>query len=117
MKTIPETYRRRTFEYKLIEREGSWAIYSQRHLENEEPTNFELCRVRYRDAHQTPRFAVEAGEYLPSDGEWGRHGFTFWTLREARQRRDQIIATPHTKRTKPTLAPAEVAGQTQRSQS
>lgn len=98
MNTIPTEYTRRTFAYRLVERVGKWAIYSQRHTSQEEPRWWELCRIRTREARQTPKFAVQAGEFLPSDGEWGRQGWTFLTLADARRRRDQIIATPHTSR-------------------
>lgn len=97
MRTIPENWTRKTYSYHLLRREGKFAIYSQTHQRRTEPCAFELVRVRTREARKTPHFEVAAGEYLPSDGEWGRHGWTFSTLREAVDRLTTISRTPHTK--------------------
>jgi len=84
MKTIPQSYTRGPFTYQLVLRDGQWAIYSQRHKGWDEPRRWELVKIRVQAARQTPHFAVEAAEILPGDNDWGRLGWTCWTLAEAK---------------------------------
>jgi hypothetical protein len=96
-KDIPAVYEKYGYIFRLLQREDKVAIYSQSRPGSEEPAAFEVVRVRFRAARQTPHCTFEAGYHLPSAEEWGRQGWTFPTLRLARDRLASILATPPTK--------------------
>lgn len=77
MKKIPQEYSRTGFEYKLVERDGDFAIYSVR---KNFYTSYELVKVRrYKEDNDFVK--VKAGdEYLPGTSEWGSYGWTLPTL-------------------------------------
>jgi hypothetical protein len=79
MKVIPDSFQKNGWNYRLVERSDRFAIYNQGG-----GSAFELVRIRTREASDTPHFKIEAGEYLPTTNEWGRHGWTHHTLERAR---------------------------------
>lgn len=89
-KTIPDTYRKNGFTYKLVRRMENAAIYSQTATGKDEPCHWEVVRVRFRNAKDCGNFQLEAGEYLPTTHEWGVHGWTMWTLHDAIARMTEI---------------------------
>ena len=82
MNTIPESYSKNGWGYKLITRDGDYAIYSQGG-----DVAYELVKVRVRkdasftalnkDTGESVERVIIAGEYLPSTEEWGRYGWTY----------------------------------------
>jgi hypothetical protein len=77
VKKIPQEYSRTGFEYKLVERDGDFAIYS---VMKDSFKNYELVLVRrYKEDNDFVK--VKAGdEYLPGPSEWGSYGWTLPTL-------------------------------------
>ena len=72
------------FTYKQIERCGDIAIYTQTHkLSGVE--RYEVIRIRVRPAHVWPD-GVETPEKegYPGSNAWGKDGWTFFTLAEAK---------------------------------
>lgn len=81
-KTIPTAYSKNGWNYRLLLREGDYAIYGQGGT-----SAYELVHVRSRGASSYvaagKAVTIEAGEYLPNTNEWGRHGWTYHTRDEA----------------------------------
>ena len=79
MKTIPETYSKNGYNYRLIERTAKAAIYGQ-HM-GSRLIAYEVVKVRVRAGRESEvngrNVVFEAGEYLPSTEEWGRFGWTY----------------------------------------
>ncbi len=100
MNTIPQTYTKNTWDYRLIERTAQGAIYSQSR-KGGRVTDWEVVRIRTRKGRTittpTGSYEIKAGEYLPTTEEWGTHGWTFTSLAGARDRLNAISQTPHQK--------------------
>jgi hypothetical protein len=100
--TIPERYSKHGWHYKLVTRTKTGAIYSQSRNpdlpKDGEAAAYELVHVRFRKARQFERagvlVAVNAGEYLPRDAEWGQQGWTFPTLARATLRLKRDFSDP-----------------------
>lgn len=84
MKTIPQEYSRKGFIYKLIERDGDYAIYSVNLKSTMTLVCYEACLVRKHKMDNDFLNVKEGDEYLPSTGEWGRYGWTLPDLGTAR---------------------------------
>ena len=90
VKTIPETFSKNGFAYRLIERTARGAIYSQTHAATGKLCAYEVIRIQNHATKQTPHFTVEAGEGLPRTDEWGRAGWTFFDLPAAKAKLRKI---------------------------
>ena len=75
-KTIPLLFTKPGFRYRLIERIADVAIYEQRFISGGLAA-YEVVRIRVREERRIGNSVIEAGEYLPSSEEWGRHGWTY----------------------------------------
>lgn len=82
MRTIPEKYVKNSWKYRLIKRVENFAIYEQSGNGMAE-LRYELCRVRSHNGRTIGTSIVAPSEYLPSSEEWGRNGWTCWTLPQA----------------------------------
>jgi hypothetical protein len=95
---IPNTFRHHGWNYKLVRRTAHVAIYSQS-MHPDLPDNgkaaaYEIARIRTREAATITMGGVtrevQAGEYLPTDREWGRFGWTAPTLERAEQKAIEV---------------------------
>jgi hypothetical protein len=77
-KPLPTQFRRDSFDYRQIAREGSAAIYEQTWSGCSEPSvGYDVIRVRYRDGFHIGGRFVEAAEVYPNCEAWGVDGWTF----------------------------------------
>lgn len=86
-RTAPTEYRENGWRYRQLRRTGNIAIYSQGGS-----AAFEVVRIRTAPAKRFLGRMLSGGEYLPSTSEWGRHGWTFRTLREAEAKMAMLVA-------------------------
>lgn len=94
MRTIPTTYNKDGFNHLLLHRDGDVAIYEQR---KGEFVRYEVVIIRKYTRDNDFR-KVEAGdEYLPCTNDWGRYGWTYITLEEAREKMSKIILEKESK--------------------
>jgi hypothetical protein len=73
---IPEAFNKPGYCYRLLKRTPKVAIYEQRHRSGGLAA-YEVIIVRNRAERRIGNEIIPAGEYLPSNGEWGRFGWTF----------------------------------------
>jgi hypothetical protein len=84
MHELPVEWKRGSWTYTQVWREGDLAIYRQKHQEGP-AVRFEVIRVQHQQQRRLPNGGVlEAGEYYPNSARWGQDGFTVYTLDEAR---------------------------------
>lgn len=109
MKLIPNSYRKYGYTFDLVERTPFAAIYSQ--SRNGKTFAFEVVRVRSRGESVRVLGGVEvkseAGEYLPTEKEWGTHAKTVPDLATAKARIDVFKPTPRSNAAHPSEEPAE----------
>ncbi len=89
------SYSKNGSDFTLVERKGDWAVFVGQSRTNPSKT-WECIHVRVRKASEvvfpgrdTP-VVVEAAEHAPSNEEWGTHGKTFTSLKDAEARLNQI---------------------------
>lgn len=79
MKTLPKTFKRESWEYKLIRRNKFAAIYEMKR-DHETYREYEVWKLRYYKKDK-PEMNIEAGDiHTPSTKEWGRYGWSFSRL-------------------------------------
>lgn len=110
MNTIPDTYAKNGYHYRLVKRTDRGAIYSQSTVPNL-PLNgkacaYEVVRVRVRTERQFGAVTINAGEYLPSTNDWGRYGWTFPDLEGAEAKLAEISTISPTPQTKEQPSPS-----------
>ena len=83
MHTLPREWSMGSWVYTQVDRAGDVAVYRQKHREGT-AVRFEVIIAQHYPERQTKRGVVlEAGEYYPSSSQWGKAGWTFYTLEEA----------------------------------
>jgi hypothetical protein len=76
-KPLPKEFRRDSFNYRQIAREGDVALYKQRWTGcPDAAVGFEVIRVRRREGFQIDGRFVEPAEVYPASERWGVDGFT-----------------------------------------
>lgn len=76
MKTLPKTFKRESWEYKLIRRNKFAAIYEMKR-DHETYREYEVWKLRYYKK-DNPKMNIEAGDiHCPSTKEWGRYGWSY----------------------------------------
>ncbi len=73
---IPEAFNKPGYCYRLLKRTPKVAIYEPGHRSGGLAA-YEVIIVRNRVERRIGDVIIPAGEYLPSNGEWGRFGWTF----------------------------------------
>jgi hypothetical protein len=75
-KPLPKEFRRDSFQYRQIVREGNAAIYEQRWTGCAEPSLcYEVIRIRRREGREIAGKFIEPHEVYPNSEAWGTDGF------------------------------------------
>lgn len=83
MRSLPTEWASGAYLYTQVSRDGDIAIYRQKHKEGS-AERFEVIVVQHHEEDSLPSGRVqEAGEYYPSSSQWGRAGWTHFTLAQA----------------------------------
>lgn len=85
MKTLPALFARNGFSHKLVIRDGMLAIYERKHSTAQRP-HFETIRIRVWPERTLHGRMLPLQEAYPSSEQWGAHGWTYATLKEAQQK-------------------------------
>lgn len=94
MRTIPISYNKDGFNHLLMHRDGDVAIYEKRknHID---PTpdfvRYEVVIIRKYTRDNDFHHVKVGDEYLPCTNDWGRYGWTYVTLQEAKEKMSKII--------------------------
>lgn len=91
MKTIKEKFTRQGYESTLIERNEHCAIYERKDVSSR-VVHFEVVRIKkHTHVRQIGEYTSNIGdEYLPSDNQWGTHGWTIPNYDRAKQKFDEV---------------------------
>lgn len=92
MKTIPETFTKSGWHFHQVDRRGEWAIFERHAVRGNARTHFEVVRIRSHNGFKIPGTdqMAEPAEIYPSEGVWGRDGFTLTTLERALEKFEQV---------------------------
>lgn len=84
MKPLPETFRKRGFDYSLIKRLNDWGFY--RLSIDGEVFGYEVSKIKKLPNRTIKGKVIEAREALPSDEEFGWLGFSYLDLACAKRK-------------------------------
>lgn len=91
MKPLPQQYRKNSYDFNLVEREGDVAIYEQIDPDTKRRVAFEVFEVLKKPERNIGERVVEANEGCPSNEDWGTFGFTVWTLEAAKEKQKMLL--------------------------
>lgn len=91
MKPLGTTYRKNTFHYEQIVREGNIAIFKQRLRPGEGCLAYEVIHVRQDPEREIAGVIIPAHERAPGNEDWGKFGFTLPTLESARAKMKEML--------------------------
>jgi hypothetical protein len=91
MNKLPVTFRSDDFEFQQLRREGDIAIFVK-----QKPTfsfkSYEVVIIQKRDAYTWPNGqTTPAHEAMPSSRDWGKHGWTYQSLKDAEARFKSLV--------------------------
>lgn len=93
MKQIESTFRYAGFDFELIKRVGSLAVFKKKKPSHSR-SSFEVVRLNRHKDHQWPDGKVSpAHEAMPPSEQWGRRGWTFMTEWEAERKLGTLTKT------------------------
>jgi hypothetical protein len=93
-KPLRKQFRRDSFNYRQIAREGDIALYEQRWTGCPDPAAcFEVILVRRREGFRIGRRFIEPAEVYPPSQRWGELGWTFCDKNAAFAKLRAITAT------------------------
>lgn len=78
---IKESFKKSVFNYTLIKRSENTVIYKQEH--EGRIIAYEVHKIRFAKPFVLAGNELNAREYLASDGEFGRYGWTFKSKNKA----------------------------------
>ena len=84
-------FRKDGFDYRLITREGDFAIYEQR-WQDSENVCYEVIRIQRHEGYEIAGQFIEPAEIFPSSQRWGVDGWTVQTKDAAFEKFRQISA-------------------------
>lgn len=87
---LSTTYRRNSYDFELVDREGDVAIYAQIDPDSKRQVAFEVFEVMKFPEREMFGATVSAREATPSNEQWGSHGFTVWTLDAAKSKQSEL---------------------------
>lgn len=85
MKKIEKTFSSKGFEFKQIMRDGDMAIYEKCAPGSKNP-NYELIHITSHNGYVIGGNKIPPSEVYPSDTQWGVHGWTYVTLKDAKSK-------------------------------
>lgn len=83
MKPLATTFRKDGFDWSLVERQGDIAIYRQAKPGVE---RFNTFHVQSHNGREIGGKVFEPAEFMPSAEQWGRLGWTHYTLEKAQEK-------------------------------
>lgn len=86
------TFVKNTYHYELIIRDGNWAIFKQRLRPGVGELAYEVIRIRVAPACVIQGRLIEAREVGPSNEAFGRDGFTYPTLTQAKAKLHEMVS-------------------------
>lgn len=87
MTPLPEQYRKNSYDFKLVERNGDVAIYEQREPLDNRFLCYEVFIVQKQKASVLPNgMQIHEKEVSPSASQWGTLGYSCWTLDAAKEK-------------------------------
>ncbi len=91
---LPETFRADRYDFKMMLREGRFAIF--RKTKGEAIQSYETVVVRECKEHTWPNGqTTPAHEVMPGNELWGLYGWTYATLEQAQNRMALWSRRPH----------------------
>lgn len=85
MKTLPQHFTKRGFQYDIVCRRGDTAIYRQTKIgQNWEA--FEVGIVQKNDTYEIGGKTIDAHESWPQREDWGKLAWTYFDLQSANRR-------------------------------
>lgn len=91
MKPLATTFKKNTFTYELVQRDGDIAIYKQRLRPGEGCLAYEVIRVLKAETYEIMGNTVEAHEYAPGNESFGKDGWTYPTLERAKAKMRELL--------------------------
>lgn len=102
MKLLPETFRKDGFDFKLVRREGRFAIYTKTKPTYKTPS-FEVGVIRRNKARTAFGRDFEDSESWPSSEEWGVRAWTYTNLDDSVRRLESLCSQNARKAKSPEL--------------
>ncbi len=91
MRPLGTTYRKNSFHYEIVRREGLIAIAMQRLSPGRGCLAYEVIKIRECPEANFAGTIVPAHESAPGNEEWGNRGWTFPTLERATAKFEALI--------------------------
>lgn len=92
---VPVTFRKNGYQYDQIFRAGNIAIYMQRSLDGKS-SYYEVWVIRISEARTIKDYVFARKERQPGNEDWGKYGFTFYTLQGAQNKAEQLASQADT---------------------
>jgi hypothetical protein len=90
MKKLNKEFESAGFKYKQIHREGMFAIYERKYIENANK-HYESIKIQSHNGMEIAGKKLPPSEFYPSSNSWGRHGYTCLTKQDAYNRLDRMM--------------------------
>lgn len=89
MKTLPLSWTRSGFTHQVIRREGMVALVRRQHRDVSD-LHWEVVKIRVHPERLLQERRIEAGEAYPSSEQWGKRGWTYKSLENARAKFEEL---------------------------
>jgi len=89
MKKLNKQFTSRGFEHKQITRNGDKAIY-ERNLIGSDRKHYEVIKIQSHNGYEIAGKHYEPSEFYPSSSSWGALGFTYNSLKEAKEKLNRV---------------------------
>jgi len=93
MKVVASEFIKSGFAHKVIERRGMVLLVERQHRDVSAP-HWEVARLRISPAKLLHGVPLPKCEVYPSSEAWGKNGWTYSTLEEARAKFDLLTTQP-----------------------
>jgi hypothetical protein len=87
---LANTYKKNSYEFNLIERDGDVAIYEQIDPDTKQRVAFEVFEILKWPDREISGVKIAAREGTPSNEQWGKNGYTVWTIDEAIKKKELL---------------------------
>ena len=84
MKKIEKLFTSKGFEFKQVMRDGDMAIY-EKHAAHSKCSSYELIYITSHNGYEIGGNKIPPSEVYPSDTQWGTYGWTYVTLKDAKE--------------------------------